>query len=174
MPCTLYLSFMFRRCFVILSLALFACALVAQAATPPPAASGKGTKTQKSKPEKAVATEFSEDVAKQALNRIRDGLQGHNPRQMLSAFSRDQMDGYYAFEDRLYSYFDRYDSFRAYFHILQTSMENGRGVALAEWQIEGTPRSGPTERHEGQVRFEFASGAKGWQIVEFSPRDFFR
>jgi hypothetical protein len=93
---------------------------------------------------------------------------------MLSAFSRDQMDGYYAFEDRLYSYFNRYDSFRAYFHILQTSAENDRGVALAEWQIEGAPRSGPPERHEGQVRFEFVSGAKGWQIVEFSPRDFFR
>lgn len=165
---------MFRRCFVVLSLALFACALVAQTSTPTPAVSGKAAKTKKSKPEKAVATEFSEDVAKQALNRIRDGLQGHNPRQMLSAFSPDQMDGYYAFEDRLYSYFNRYDSIRAYFHILQTSTENGRGIALAEWQIEGTPRSGPTERHEGQVRFEFASGDKGWQIVEFTPRDFFR
>jgi hypothetical protein len=157
-----------------LSLALFAWPLVAQTSTTPPAATGKAAKTKKSKPEEAVATEFSEDVAKQVLNRIRDGLQGHNPRQMLSAFSRDQMDGYYAFEDRLYSYFNRYDSFRVYFHILQTSAENDRGVALAEWQIEGTPRSGPPERHEGQVRFEFVSGAKGWQIVEFSPRDFFR
>lgn len=151
-----------------------ACLLVAQTSVPPPAATGKSAKTKKSKPGKAIPTEFSEEVVKQVLGEIRQGLQGHNPRQMLTTFDKEKMNGYFALEDRLYSYFNQYESFRAYYHVLQTSTENERGVALVELQIEATPRSGPSRRREGQVRFEFAAGKNGWQIVNFTPRDFFQ
>jgi hypothetical protein len=141
---------------------------------PTPAAAGKSAKTKKSKPEKAIPAEFSEDVAKQVLSQIRQGLQGHNPQGMLAAFDKERMDGYYAVEDRLYSYFNRYDSFSAFFRILQISPEKDRGVALTEWQIEAAPASGPPVRREGQVKFEFAVGKDGWKIVDFTPRDFFQ
>ena len=156
-----------------LCLILFASLLVAQTATPTPATSGQSAKTKKSKPQKAIPTEFSEDVAKQVLTQIRLGLQGHNPRQMLGAFDK-QMNGYYALEDRLYSYFNQYDSFSAYFRILQSSTDKDRGTALAEWQIEAVPASGPPVRREGQVKFEFAAEKDGWKIVDFTPRDFFQ
>ncbi|HEU5402561.1 MAG TPA: hypothetical protein VFU86_14455 [Terriglobales bacterium] len=84
------------------------------------------------------------------------------------------MNGYYALEDRLYSYFNQYDSFSAFFRILQSSTEKDRGVALTEWQIEATPASGPPVRREGQVKFEFALGRDGWKVVDFTPRDFFQ
>ncbi len=170
--CCNLLSTMLRRFAVVLCLSL-ACSLIAQT-TPPPAATGKPAKTKKSKPGRVVATVFSEDVANQLLAQIRDGLQGHNPRRMLATFDRDHMDGYFSLEDRTYAYFNRYDSFRAFFHVLQSSTEKDRGVALAEWQIEASPASGPPERREGQVRFEFAAGKDGWQIVDFTPRDFFQ
>jgi hypothetical protein len=153
---------------------LIPCALLAQTSAPPPAATGKSAKTKKSKPEKAIPTEFSEDVAKEVLGQIRRGLQGHNPRQMLGAFDKGNMDGYYVLEDRLYSWFNQYDSFSAYFRILQSSTERDRGVTLAEWQIEATPRSGAPVRREGQVKFEFAAGKDGWKIVDFAPRNFFQ
>ena len=165
---------MVRRVLIIFCMILIACVLVAQTSTPSPAATGKSAKTKKSKPEKAIATEFSEDVAKQVLGQIRAALQGHNPRQMLGAFDKDNMDGYYALEDRLYSWFNQYDSFSAYFRILQTSTEKDRGVALAEWQLEATPASGPPVRREGQVKFVFAAGKDGWKVVDFAPRDFFQ
>ncbi|MBZ5729195.1 MAG: SDR family oxidoreductase [Acidobacteriia bacterium] len=96
--------------------------------------------------------------------------QAVEPGAMVGAYSASKA----ALEDRLYSYFNQYESFRAYYHVLQTSTENERGVALVELQIEATPRSGPSRRREGQVRFEFAAGKNGWQIVNFTPRDFFQ
>ncbi len=165
---------MVRRLAIILCTLFVACLLVAQTTAPSPAATGKSAKMKKSKPEKAIPTEFSEDVAKQVLSQIRQGLQGHNPRQMLSAFDKENMNGYFAFEDRLYSYFNRYDGFSAFFRILQSSAQKDRSVALAEWQIEATPASGPPTRREGQVKFVFAAGNDGWKIVDFTPRDFFQ
>jgi len=165
---------MVRRLGIISCVIFLACAVVAQVSTPPSAATGKTAKTKKSKPEKAIPTEFSEDVAKQVLSQIRQALQGHNPRQMLATFDKDNMDGYYALEDRLYAYFNQYEGFSAYFRILESSTEKDRGVALTEWQIEAMPASGPPVRREGQVKFEFAVEKDGWKIVDFTPRDFFQ
>jgi hypothetical protein len=151
-----------------------ACALFAQTAAPPPAATGKAAETKKSKPEKAVPTVFSDEVAKQVLGQVREALLGHNPQQMLAAFDKEKMNGYYAFQDRLYGYFNQYQDFRAFFRLLQTSEEGGHEAAIAEWQIEEIPQSGLPVRREGQVRFEFAAGKKGWKIVNFTPRDFFQ
>ncbi len=165
---------MVQRLVIISCVILSAYALIAQASAPPPAATGKSATTKKSKPDTAIPTQFSEEVAKQVLSQIRQGLQGHNPRQMLAAFDKENMDGYYVLEDRLYSYFNRYDGFSAFFRILQSSKDKDRGVALAEWQIEATPASGPPVRREGQVKFEFAVGKNGWKIVDLTPRDFFQ
>jgi hypothetical protein len=165
---------MVRRFIIIFCMILIGCGVVAQTSAPPPAATGKSAKTEKSKPQKAIPTEFSEDVAKQVLSQVRAALQGHSPRQMLATFDKDNMDGYYALEDRLYSWFNQNDSFNAFFRILQTSTEKDRGVALVEWQIEAVPRSGPPVRREGQVKFVFATGKDGWKIVDFTPRDFFQ
>ena len=171
-PCTF--CFMVRRLVIILCTLFVACALFAQTNVTPPAANGKTAKTKKSKPGKAIPTEFSEDVARQLLGQIRQGLHGHNPRQMLGVFDKENMNGYYALEDRLYSYFNQYDSFSAFFRILQSSTEKDRGVVLTEWQIEATPASGSPVRREGQVKFEFALGRDGWKVVDFTPRDFFQ
>jgi hypothetical protein len=164
---------MLRRILVVTSV-LLACGVLWTQSTPPPAATGKSPKTKKSKPRAPVATEFSEEIAKRVLGQIRDGLEGHNPQRMLTAFDPDRMDGYLGMEDRVYAYFDRYENFRVFFRILQSSTDSDRGMALAEWQIEAIPRSGLPRRREGQVRFEFAGGKNGWRIVDFTPRDFFQ
>jgi hypothetical protein len=142
---------------------------------PPPAAKGKTPKAKRVLPTPPSSKDFSEDVAAQVLNLIRDGLQNHSPARMLVAFDRDQLPNYLAFEDQLHAYFNRYDSFRSYFRILQTSTEDGHGVVLAEWQIEAsTDFGGPPQRRDTQVRFELAAGKNGWQIIDFSPRNFFQ
>lgn len=165
---------MLRKLAIMLGMVFVASMLLAQTSEPPPAATGKSTKTKKSKPEKAIPTEFSEEIAKHLLGEIRQGLEAHNPRQMLAVFDREKMDGYFALEDRLYAYFNRYDGFRAYYRILESSTDGERGIALAEWQVEAIPASGPQQRREGQVKFEFAVGKSGWKVVEFTPRDFFQ
>lgn len=159
----------------LLILALLSSAVLFAQDAPPPAAKGKTPRAKKIPPTPPSSEEFSEDVAAQVLGLIRDGLQNHSPNRMLAAFDRDQFSNYLSFEDQLHAYFNQYDSFRSYFRILQTSTEDTHGVVLAEWQIEASRNSGgPPQRREAQVRFELAAGKNGWQIVDFSPRNFFQ
>jgi hypothetical protein len=144
-------------------------------ATDAPQASGSAKNDKKQKKDAdASPVAFDERAAAEVLGTIRDGLEGHSQRHLLSAFDANKMDGFPTFEDQIEAYFTRYESFRVTLRILQTSEENDRGVVLAEFQLENEPRGGgQISRREGQLRFELERGAKGWKIVDFSPRGFF-
>jgi len=118
---------------------------------------------------------FSTAVANSVLNDLRDGLEGHTRRLMLSAFDADKMDGYLQFEDQIEAFFNRYESFRVYFRIVQSATEGPKGVVLVDIQLEEIPRgaTAPPVRKSGQMRFELERGRKGWKIVDFNPRNFF-
>ena len=117
---------------------------------------------------------FSDQVANNVLNDIRDGLEAHSQRLMLSAFDANKMDGYLTFEDQIQFYFEHYEGFRVHFRTIQTSIEANKGIVLAEFQIEGSPRGGgPVMRRSNQIRFELEPGKKGWKIIDFRPRAFF-
>ncbi|MGC2322773.1 MAG: hypothetical protein WA463_09105 [Terriglobales bacterium] len=118
---------------------------------------------------------FSTAVANNVLNDLRDGLEGHTPRLLLSAFDRDKMDGYLEFEDQIQAFFNRYESFRVYFRIVQSSTDGPKGIVLVDIQLEEIPRgaTSPPVRKNGQMRFELERGKKGWKIVDFNPRTFF-
>lgn len=121
---------------------------------------------------------FSDAVARNVLDDLRDGLEGHSYRLFESAFSED-MDGYLTFQDAVEAMFQRYSEFRVHFQIAQTTTEGPKGVILVDIQMEQIPNAGPTasmpqpQRRESQVRFELERGKKGWKIVDFSPRGFF-
>jgi len=127
------------------------------------------------KKEAAQATiEFDERAAAGVLGTIRDGLEGHSQRLLLSAFDGEKMEGFEGFRDQIEAYFTRYEGFRVSYHIVQTSEENERGVILVDFLVENTPRGGGRiSRREGQLRFELERGPKGWKIVDFSPRGYF-
>ena len=164
-----------RRALSLVPLILFAfvLSLAAQqsAAAPQSPTPEKKTKQQKNA---AADSAFDERAAAQVLGTIRDGLESHSQRLLLSAFDPDRMDGFLTFEDQIYAYFTRYEAFRVTLHILQTSEEDNRGVILADFQVENEPRGGGRiSRREGQLRFELERGPKGWKIVDFNPRGFF-
>lgn len=121
---------------------------------------------------------FSDAIAKNVLDDLRDGLEGHSYRLFESAFSED-MDGYLTFEDQIEAMFQRYSEFRVHFNIAQTTTEGPKGVILVDITMEEIPNAGANartpqpQRHEGQVRFELERGKKGWKIVDFAPRGFF-
>jgi hypothetical protein len=129
---------------------------------------------QNKKPQAVDAEVFDERAAAQVLGTIRDGLEGHSSRRLLSAFDADKMDGYLTFQDQIEAYFTRYEATRITLRILQTSEENNRGVILVDFQLENTPRDGGRiTTHQGQIRFELEHGPKGWKIVDLDPRSFF-
>ena len=135
----------------------------------------KKKKDKGSADDAAVPTAFSEAVAKDVLQQLTDGLEGHSDRLMLSAFDDNKMDGYLNFEDQIEAFFQRYDSFRVHFRIDQATTEGDKGVVLVDIEMEEIPRSGNAQpvRKQDQMRFEMERGKKGWKIVDLRPRNFF-
>jgi hypothetical protein len=136
-------------------------------------------KKDKKKKDKAKAQDpydsavFSQAVANSVLNDLRDGLEGHSQRLVLSAFDQDKMDGYLTFEDQIQAMMQRYDSFRVHFRVSQSTIEGSKGVVLVDFDLEEVPRAGGAPiRRNGQVKFEMERGRKGWKIVDFTPRGF--
>ena len=135
----------------------------------------KKKKDKKSQQDDLTATVFSEAAAQDVLGMLRDGLEGHSQRLMLSAFDNDKMDGYLAFEDQLEAFFNKYEGFTVHFRIAQSTTEGAKGIVLADIEMEEIPRGGaaPPNRKQAQMRFELERGRKGWRIVDFRPRGFF-
>ena len=117
---------------------------------------------------------FNERIANDVLGQIRDGLEGHSRRLMLSAFDSDKMDGYLSFEDQIDAFFERYEAFRVRFRISNVTVEGTKGVVLVDTEMEEIPRGGAQPvRKRAQLRFELELGRKGWRVVDFRDRGFF-
>lgn len=135
----------------------------------------KKKKKKGSADDATIPTTFSESVAQDVLQQLTDGLEGHSERLMLSAFDDNKMDGYLNFEDQIDAFFQRYDSFRIHFRIVQATTEGDKGVVLVDIEMEEIPRSANAQpvRKRDQMRFEMERGKKGWKIVDLRPRPFF-
>jgi hypothetical protein len=117
---------------------------------------------------------FTERIAEDVIGRIREGLEGHSRRLMLSAFDAEKMDGYLAFEDQIDSFFSRYEAFRVQFRIANVAIEGQKGIVLVDAELEQTPVAGGTAlRKRSQLRFELELGRKGWRVVDVRDRNFF-
>src|SRR5437879_8764943 len=121
-----------------------------------------------------AGTVFNERVANDVLGQIRDGLEGHSRRLMLSAFDSDKMDGYLTFEDQIDAFFNRYEGFRVHFRIANVTVEGPKAVFLVDAELEEIPATGGSpQRKRTQLRFELEMGRKGWRVVDFRDRGFF-
>lgn len=121
---------------------------------------------------------FSNAVVNDVLFDLAEGMEAHDQRRLLSAFS-PAMSGYRSFAGQVAAWFDHNRSFRVYYNIRQVSAGTGkeaaRGIALVDFEYEAAPVSSdvPPERRREQLRLVMERSAKGWKIVEFSPRGFF-
>ncbi|HWR16481.1 MAG TPA: hypothetical protein VN577_16780 [Terriglobales bacterium] len=173
------------RWMMAVAVSLSLCGLVvAQASAPSGDDSSKqeDSKDKKKKDKKKGASQdeldsevFSDAVARNVMEDLREGLEGHSQRRMLSAFDGDKFDGFLSFEDQIQAMFDKYDSFRVHFRIVQTTVEGPKGVILVDFSMEEIPRGTESmpQRKNSQIRFELERGRKGWKIVDMNPRGFF-
>ena len=154
---------------------VFVLALLLAALLVPFSAQPLAAQSQRPQPKAADDEQvFDERAAAEVLGHLRDGLEAHSQRLLLSTFDADKMDGFLTFQDQIEAYFTRYESFRIVYHILQTSQDNGHGVILADFQVENEPRGGGRiTRRQAQLRFVLEHGPKGWKIVDMNPRGFF-
>ncbi|MBI2678925.1 MAG: hypothetical protein HYX28_09095 [Candidatus Koribacter versatilis] len=123
----------------------------------------------------ASSETFTAAVANDLLNQFARGMEGRNSRMTLGAFDAAKFPEYERFSAQVSAWFREMSGFRVYYKVKQASMEDARGVAMVEFEYEATPSAegeSPVRRHE-QMRFAFERGAKGWKIVELSPRNLF-
>ncbi len=155
-----------RWCAVAAMLAALALALGAQQ-TEKPAAAKKALEAQ----------EFSAAVGEAALAELRAGFQNHNPDQVMAMFERGRLAGWAEMRDRLQNRMAAYDSFRMGYHLVSAKAEDGRGTVEAEVELESvaTSLTGVTspQHRSATLQLTLERGAKGWRIVDYSPRGFF-
>ena len=85
------------------------------------------------------------------------------------------MPNFSAFQNQIKALFDRYDSFTVTYHLVESAVQDGNGVALADFGLDGTASSedGTDLRRHTQLRMVVAWNGKEWKIVELSPRAVF-
>ena len=119
--------------------------------------------------------EFSNDVVSRLLQQVTEGFNTGNQGEVLAAFDPARMHNYARFRNNIKALFAQYDTFRAGYNLRQSWTQDGRGVVIVEFELEGTAQdegSAPFRR-SAQLRFEFARGRADWKIVDISPRSFF-
>ena len=123
----------------------------------------------------AAPQEFSSDVASRLLEQVTRGFMTNNQKQVLASFDASRMKNYAQFRASIEALFAQYGSFRAAFRLLQSWPQGGRGVVIADFELEGSPLEEGTQpfHRSDQLRFEFEYGRGGWRVVDVAPRKFF-
>lgn len=137
---------------------------VAQTAKPPVATTANAA---------ATSATFTDAVANDLLDQLARGMEARNARQALGAFDAAKLAGYGRFSDQLNAWFRDHTGFKVYYKLRQVAVEDGRGVALVDFDYEATTEDGPPVRRHAQLRLTCERGAKGWKITDFTPRDLF-
>ena len=119
---------------------------------------------------------FGDDDALTILDNLQAALQSYNRKKFLGAFDSTKMTGFPVFRTEINNLFARYDSFNVTYHLAQTSVENGNGVALADFGLDAASDSDEMLdlRRHTQLRIVVAWNGKEWKIVDLSPRTIFQ
>lgn len=119
---------------------------------------------------------FGDDDALTIFDNLQAALQSYNRKKFLGAFDSTQMPSFPVFRTEINNLFARYDSFTVTYHLAQTSVENGKGVALADFGLDATSDSDEILdlRRHAQLRILVAWNGKEWKIVDLSPRTIFQ
>ena len=118
---------------------------------------------------------FNDRVAAQLLNQIGGALVARNQKNMLGAFDLDKMNDGRLFRQQIASFFAETGIIRAHFNLVQAAMENGKGVATVDVEMEADRRDDglPPIHKQGQVRLVAEKSAAGWKFTDVQPRTFF-
>jgi hypothetical protein len=132
---------------------------------------------QKSAPPPAAPEQFSIEAAEPVMRALQEAMVSHDRDGALAVFDPERMTGYAAFAGALGAMFERYDSFRAAYRIVQVipAAESTAGdVVIAQFTLEAIPADErPSVRHGEQLLFSFARKGKQWKIMDVQPRTFF-
>jgi hypothetical protein len=127
------------------------------------------TSTQTNKPA------FTDADAVGILEQLQQSLESNRRSRFLKLFDARRMPNYAALRDAVTALFDNYDSFQAQYHLTQVRMDGEFGALVADFVLEAAApnANAPNIRRSVQIRLVCAWDAKGWKIVDLSPRSLF-
>lgn len=116
---------------------------------------------------------FTEADGVRLIDELRRALETDNRSRFLKAFDAKRMPGYPAFRDQVADLFARYSEFQVRYHVTQTTMDGELGAAVADFEIDATPRDGlsPNVRKRVPLRLVCGWDGKQWRVVDLSPRN---
>jgi hypothetical protein len=118
---------------------------------------------------------FSDRTAHALLEQIASGLVAQNRNQMLGAFDLDKMTDGPLFKQQVTSLFSQTVNIRVHFDQIQTSVEEGRGIATVEFELEAgrTDDRLPPLYKQAQLHFVAENTGGKWKFTDVQPRTFF-
>lgn len=118
---------------------------------------------------------FTDENALSVLDNLQAALQSYNRKKFLAQFNSANMPNFSAFQNEIQALFDRYDSFTVTYHLVESAMQNGKGVALADFGLDATSSENDTLdlRRHTRLRIVVAWTGKEWEIVDLSPTTIF-
>ena len=116
---------------------------------------------------------FVEADAVRLIDELRRALETQNRSRFLKSFDARRMPGYPAFRDQVAEFFGRFDEFQVRYHVQQVTMDGEIGAAVADFEIDATPRDGASPDVRKRVPLRLVCGWDGthWKIVDLSPRN---
>ena len=123
----------------------------------------------------AAVPAFTEEDAVSVLDNLQAALQSYNRKKFLAQFNAARMPNFSAFQTEINGLFERYDSFTVTYHLVENPIQNGNGIALADFGLDATSTVNDTLdlRRQSQLRIVLAWNGKEWKIVDLSPRAMF-
>jgi hypothetical protein len=118
---------------------------------------------------------FHERAATQLLNQIAEALVSHNQKKMLEVFDLAKMTDGPLFRQQVTAFFGQTGVIRVHFNLAQAAMEDGKGVATVDMEMEADLRDDgrPPVRKQAHLRFVAEKSSDGWKFTDVQPRTFF-
>ena len=118
---------------------------------------------------------FSDRTAHALLEQIASGLVAQNRKRMLGAFDLDKMTDGPLFKQQVSSLFSQTVNIRVHFDQIQTSVEEGRGIATVEFELEAgrTDDRLPPLYKQAQLHLVAENTNGKWKFTDVQPRTFF-
>ena len=130
---------------------------------------------QSAAPQEKDASAFTDQVAAQLLDQIRQGIESRNLKKILGAFDLSRMSGGPVFKNQITAWLNQYESVRIHCNVLETTTTGAEGSAIVDVEMEANSPgdvSAPVHKH-AQLSFVAQKGARGWKFTDVQPRSFF-
>lgn len=114
---------------------------------------------------------FTDSAASKLLGQIAEGLQGHSARKMLGAFDLSRMQGGALFKEQITALFNRYDSIRVHFKLVE--VQDNTAIVDAEMDESPANANDPPQHKSLQLRLGATKTSAGWKFMDLQPRNFF-